>query len=83
MSLAELLIIFLVALIAFGPKQLPMVARHLARGAKILTHYKEQVAQIWHSHVNEMQLKDNEEKASEADKRYQSIESSDNRSTNE
>lgn len=83
MSLPELLLILFVSLIVFGPKQLPMVARHLARVVRMLTHLKDQASQLWHTHLKEWQLMENEEKAAEADKQYQSTESSGNRSTNE
>ena len=83
MSFAELVLIFLVAVIVFGPKQLPMVARHLGLVINTLAQLKEKAAQVWNTQVKEWQLLDNEQKAADADKHYQSSESSGNRSTNE
>jgi sec-independent protein translocase protein TatB len=83
MSFPELLVILFVALIAFGPKQLPMVVKHMARAIRLLTQLKDQAAEQWHAQAKEWQLIDNEEKAAQADKQYQSAESSGNRSTNE
>ncbi len=80
MSLAELLLIFFVAILAIGPKQLPMVAKHLGKAVRLFTHFKDQASQFWLEKVKEWQLIDSEEKAAEADKLYQS---SDNRSTKE
>lgn len=70
MSLPELLLILFVALIVFGPKQLPMVAKHIAHAIRIFSHLKEQALQFWHNQVKEWQLLDNEAKAAEADKSY-------------
>jgi len=84
MSMAELFICLLVALIAFGPKQLPMVARHLGRAVRFLTQLKVQAIQYWHTQAKEWQLMDDEEKAAQADKMYhQSSGDSGNRSTKE
>jgi len=63
MSLAELLIILVVALVVFGPDKLPMLAETLGRLVGKLQKLKEQ----WHHQldmsVKQQQLEDNERRA--------------------
>lgn len=66
----ELLLIFIVALIAFGPKKLPMLATHLGIMMRKLHQLKVQAARFWQQQVNEYQLQENQRKADEADKQY-------------
>lgn len=67
----ELLLVFLVTFLAFGPKKLPMLADHLAKLLRLLMHFKAQVLQFWESKFEEITLLENEKKAREADKIYQ------------
>lgn len=70
MSLSELIIIFIVAIIVFGPNKLPMLARHLGLLMAKLNQLKMQWAAFWDSQLNEAQLLDNERKAQKADEAY-------------
>lgn len=66
----ELLVIFIVALIAFGPKKLPMLATHLGLLMSQLQQWKTQAQAFWQQQLNEYQLLENQRKAEEADKHY-------------
>jgi sec-independent protein translocase protein TatB len=70
MSSAELLIIAIVALVAFGPSKLPMLASHLATCMKLVTSWQQKFAEFWQSQLNEHQLQDNLKKAQKADEQY-------------
>lgn len=71
MSSGELLIIFFVSLIVFGPSKLPMLANHLARFVAILNQYKQRASDFWQQQLNEHTLSQNELKAKQADEAYQ------------
>ena len=49
----EVLIISLVALVALGPKQLPQVARQLARGVAQLRRFNSQIKNEFYTAVDE------------------------------
>lgn len=66
----ELLVIFIVALIVFGPKKLPMLATHLGLLMRQLQQWKIQAQTFWQQQLNEYQLQENQRKAEEADKQY-------------
>ena len=70
MSLSELLIVILVALVVFGPEKLPELAHNLgklaAKGKQLKQQFNDQVQQ----HQLQFQLEENEKKAAEADKAY-------------
>ncbi len=70
MSGGELLLIFIVALIVFGPSKLPMLATHLGLLLRKLNQIKEQIALFWQQQLNEQQLKENQYKAEQGDKEY-------------
>ncbi|KTD42715.1 Sec-independent protein translocase subunit TatA/TatB [Legionella parisiensis] len=70
MSGGELLVIFCVALIVFGPKKLPMLATHLGLLIRKLNQLKAQAALLWHQQLNALQLQENQRKAREADEQY-------------
>ena len=70
MSSGELLLIFLVAMLVFGPSKLPMLAHHLGQLIKCLNHYKRQASVFWQSQLNEHTLQENIIKAEKADKQY-------------
>lgn len=72
MTTAELLVIFLVALIVFGPSKLPMLAEHLAKLVKMAGKLKGQAATFWQNQLNEQRLKENQKKAESADEKYRS-----------
>lgn len=67
MSGGELLVIFIVALIVFGPKKLPMLATHLGLLIRKLNQIKTQAAILWQQQLNALQLQENQRKAKEAD----------------
>lgn len=70
MSSGELLLIFIVALIVFGPSKLPMLATHLGLLMRKINQLKEQAASFWQQQLNEYQLKENQYKAEQGDKKY-------------
>ncbi|MCW8470344.1 twin-arginine translocase TatA/TatE family subunit [Fluoribacter gormanii] len=70
MSSGELLVIFIVALIVFGPKKLPMLATHLGLLVKTFNQLKMQAAMLWQQQLNALQLQENQRKAKEADEQY-------------
>jgi sec-independent protein translocase protein TatB len=67
----ELLVIFIVALIVFGPNKLPMLATHLGLLIRKLNHLKAQATSFGQQQIKEYQLMKNQRKADEADKHYQ------------
>lgn len=71
MSIGELLLILVVALVVFGPKKLPMVAYHLGMLVGRFNHYKQKALVFWQQQLNEQALQDNLRKAKEADAGYQ------------
>ncbi len=68
---SELLVIFIVALIVFGPKKLPMLANHLGLLIRHLTQLKTTASLFWQQQLNALQLQENERKAEAADKKYE------------
>ncbi|WP_454781452.1 Sec-independent protein translocase subunit TatA/TatB [Legionella sp. WA2022007384] len=70
MSSGELLVIFIVALIVFGPKKLPMLATHLGLLVRSLNKLKAQATVLWQQQLNALQLEENQRKAKEADEQY-------------
>jgi sec-independent protein translocase protein TatB len=71
MSAAELLLILIVALLVFGPSKMPMLARHLAKSYRLISHYQQQVSAFLQEQLKEQQLQDNLQKAKKADDQYQ------------
>ena len=67
---SEFLLIFLVALIVFGPSKLPMLAHHLGKLMRRFEYYKQKFNVFWEEQVNEHQLQENIKKAHKADKTY-------------
>lgn len=70
MSLGETLVILVVALVAFGPKKLPMLARHIALMLTKFNQLQAQITQFWHHQQAQLQLEENEKKAQHADNNY-------------
>ena len=70
MSVGELLLILIVALIVFGPKRLPMLAHHLGKWVSHLSHYKQKATVFWQQQQHEQTLQDNIKKAKDAETRY-------------
>ncbi|HHT0594402.1 TPA: Sec-independent protein translocase subunit TatA/TatB [Legionella anisa] len=70
MSGGELLVIFIITLIVFGPKKLPMLATHLGLLVRKLNQLKVQAAMLWQQQLNALQLQENQRKAKEADEQY-------------
>lgn len=71
MSSAELLLVFLVALLVFGPNKLPLLARDLGLLAKKSRQWQRQLLLYWQQIQLQQQLADNSEKAAKADDLYQ------------
>lgn len=66
----ELLVIFIVTLIVFGPKKLPMLATHLGLLLRKINQIKAVAATYWQEQLNAHQLQENKRKAEEADRQY-------------
>lgn len=71
----ELLLIFIVALIVFGPTKLPMLATHLGLLVRKVNQLKTHMMNLWQQQLNEIQLQENKRKAEEADQHYNRKES--------
>lgn len=71
MSLSELLLTLMVALIVFGPKQLPMAATHLGKLLQRVNQFKRELGIYWQQQLDQEQLQINQQKAEQADKWYQ------------
>ena len=63
MSTGEVFLTMLVAFVVFGPSKLPMLARHIGLLLARFNRYKQQAMDVWHSHLNELQLEENIRKA--------------------
>jgi sec-independent protein translocase protein TatB len=70
MNLAELVLIFAVALVVFGPTKLPMVATHLGLIFRKIQQTREHAYKLWQQQLNEVQLLENIKKAEDVDKLY-------------
>lgn len=71
MSLAEMLVILSVSLMVFGPKKLPMLARHLGFWFGKFRRWQEQWHTFWQMKTKEIELFENEKKAEISDALYQ------------
>lgn len=71
MSMGQVLLTLLIALLVFGPSKLPMLADHLGRLLSMLNNYKQQANKLWQAQLNEHHLQENKRKAVEADGIYQ------------
>lgn len=69
----EILLIFIVALVVFGPTKLPMLASHLGLLVRKLQQLKIQADRFWQQQLNEYQLQENKRKAEEADQQYKEL----------
>lgn len=70
MNLAELVLIFAVALVVFGPTKLPMLATHLGLMIRKIQQTREHIHGLWQQQLHEVQLLENTKKAEDADKLY-------------
>ena len=70
MSLAETLMILIVAFVVFGPDKLPELAKHLGKLFAKGRHLKAQMAQQLHKQQLQFNLEENLEKAAKADEKY-------------
>lgn len=68
---AELVLIFLVALIVLGPSKLPMVAEHFAKSIRFFNQLKQEWLALWDAKMHKLTLEENERKAKKADVLYQ------------
>jgi sec-independent protein translocase protein TatB len=73
MSSGELLLTFIVALIAFGPSKLPMLAAHLGLLIRKINQFKEHAISFLQQQINEYQLQENQRKAEQVDEQYKKI----------
>lgn len=73
MSSGELLLIFIVALIVFGPSKLPMLATHLGQLMRKINQLKMQASSLWQQQLNEIQLQENNRKAEASDEQYKKL----------
>ncbi len=72
MSTGELLLTAFIAMLVFGPNQLPTLARQLGALIKRVNDYKQQLFLFLEAQGQEHQLQDNIKKAAEADEKYNS-----------
>lgn len=70
MSLSELLLTTIIALIVFGPNKLPRLAQHVGLLLNQIQHYKQLLLQFWETQNQHLQLQQNIEKAKKADELY-------------
>ena len=63
MSLGELLVIILVMVFVFGPKKLPMLARHLGLVVQKIARVQYALSQIWRAYMQEQTFRENLQKA--------------------
>jgi sec-independent protein translocase protein TatB len=71
MSINQLLVVFLVALIVFGPEKLPMLATHLGKLCRKVTAFKNMLATEFEKAEQRQQALDkNLKKALDADQQY-------------
>ena len=70
MSLAELMLILIVAMVVFGPSRLPKLVRHLERIFTYLNKVRSQLSKLWDAQLRTLQLEENQQKAKQADKAY-------------
>lgn len=70
MSLSELLVIFIVALVVFGPDKLPELARNLGKVVAKGRRLKQQIDEKFHQQDLQLQLEENLKKAEKADQLY-------------
>ena len=68
----ELLLIFLVALVVFGPKRLPELATTLGKLFSYLLILKKKASLFLEEQSKELKLWESEQKAKKADERYSS-----------
>lgn len=70
MGFAELLVILIVALIVFGPERLPQLAEKLGRLIAKTRSLTDGLKQEFDQQLNQDQLKQNQQRAEQADKMY-------------
>lgn len=71
MSIAELLVIALVALCVFGPNKLPELAQNIGRLVGKARKLKTQFDEYLHQQQLQLELEKNIKKAEQADKSYE------------
>ena len=70
MSLSELLIILVVALLVFGPNKLPELASNLGKLFAKGRYFKEKIEEQLHKQKLQFDLEQNIKKANDADEKY-------------
>lgn len=66
MSVGEVFLTFLVAIVVFGPKKLPMLARDVGMLLARFNRYKQQMLTVWQFQMKQLQLQENRRKAQAA-----------------
>ena len=72
MSIAELLLILIVALVVLGPNRMTTLARHAGRLWNQIQTFRDKFKQDWEQQLKQTQLDENQAKAKQADKLYPS-----------
>ena len=67
---SELILIFLIAILVFGPGKLPMLAQHLGKLFCYFNQLKQQLSVFWQTQLQEQQLQENIRKAEKGDLDY-------------
>ncbi len=67
MSLSELIVVLLVALLAFGPKRLPEIAYGIGRMVQWFIGMRQKIASEISQHMRQIELQHNEAKAKAAE----------------
>ncbi len=71
---SEVLLIFFVAILVFGPNKLPMLAEHFAKFLNGTKNLKKQIDDFWQHTLAKQTLYNNQHKAVKADEIYQNRE---------
>ncbi len=74
MSLGEVLLIFVVALLVLGPGKLPILMRHMVRLWKKLEDWRFQWNFFWQEQEKQQTLIENSSRAEIGDEQYHSME---------
>lgn len=70
MSISELLVIAIVAIIVFEPSKLPHLLKTLGKVVAFINDFKLQLARYWQQQTKYLTLEENIKKAQAADEKY-------------
>lgn len=71
MNISEILVIILVAFLVIKPKEFPAIVRHIGRFIYHLNHLSDSAQKTIENELKLEQLRKNEEKADEAEKKHE------------